>query len=262
MHFLLTALLLCIAPMGAVALDGKFVQGGFAVGQVAPGTEVTMDGEDIPVGEDGTYVVGFHRHAGPEVTLSYTAPNGENSQKTVLIEPREYETQHIKGVKKKHVNPNPEHLKRIRSDSAQINKARSVFEPLGYIRSPFVWPVSDTISGVYGSRRTFNGEERSWHKGVDVAAPTGTPIVAPAPAVVRLALPDSFFNGNLLILDHGHQLFTIYAHLQDMAVKTGDIVHNGQKIGTVGATGRVTGPHLHWGLYWRNIALDPMLLVK
>ncbi|MDE0724133.1 MAG: M23 family metallopeptidase [Alphaproteobacteria bacterium] len=126
----------------------------------------------------------------------------------------------------------------------------------------FIQPVEGyRISGVYGSRRVFNGQERSWHKGTDFAAPTGTSVKAPADAVVTLALADSFFNGNLIVLDHGHQVYTIYAHLDKMDVKKGDLVKQGVKIGEVGSTGRSTGPHLHWGLYWRNMALDPNLLL-
>jgi murein DD-endopeptidase MepM/ murein hydrolase activator NlpD len=116
-------------------------------------------------------------------------------------------------------------------------------------------------TGVYGSRRLYGGEERSWHKGHDFAVPRGTPIHAPADGIVTMAAM-TFFNGNLVIIDHGDRLFTIYAHLSAMDVKPGDKVRRGQLIGKVGTTGRSTGPHLHWGVYWQNMAIDPILLVN
>jgi murein DD-endopeptidase MepM/ murein hydrolase activator NlpD len=130
---------------------------------------------------------------------------------------------------------------------------------LGFLerfRRPSVGP----ITGVYGSARLFDGAERSWHKGVDYAAPTGTPVVAPAAGVVRLAR-STFMSGNLVMLDHGANLTSLYAHLDTMAVKVGQVVQAGDRLGTVGTTGRSSGPHLHWGLYVGPVALDPQFWV-
>jgi len=259
-------LLICVSflPLSAQALEivrGQFTQGGFMVGQVRATDTVSFDGEAVPVGRSGLFVVGFSRHQAQQVHIKVTTQGGDVTEKVVPIAKRSYDVQHIKGVQQKHVDPDPKQLAWIQSDSKKINAAREVFADLPYVKANFAWPVSDTISGVYGSSRTFNGQERSWHKGLDIAAPRGTPIVAPADGVVRLALPKSFFNGNMIVLDHGHQLYTYYAHLDRLDVRTGQVIMAGDVLGTVGATGRATGPHLHWGLYWRKIALDPKLLM-
>jgi murein DD-endopeptidase MepM/ murein hydrolase activator NlpD len=262
MKFLLISLLLGVAPAHAVeVIRGALTQGGFVIARTTPGAQVQFKGDTVPVGKDGVFVIGFDRHEPAEATVTVTLPNGTRSAHSWIVAPRTYQVQHVRGVAPKHVNPDPAQVKRAAEDSRHINAAREVFADLPHLSATFTWPVSATISGVYGSSRTFNGEERSWHKGVDIAAPTGTPIIAPAAGVVRLALADSFFNGNLVILDHGHQFYTFYAHLDRLDVKTGQTVRMGDRLGTVGATGRATGPHLHWGLYWRKVALDPMLLM-
>jgi murein DD-endopeptidase MepM/ murein hydrolase activator NlpD len=264
MRFVLT-LMVSFIPLSASALEvirGVFEQGGFLIARTASHNTVIADGMSIPLGRDGLFVVGFDRLHGPKATVEITNKQGDVATHTWDIAAQTYDVQNVKGVAPKHVNPDPEEMKIITSDSQKINAARDVFEDLPYITSTFSWPVSATISGVYGSRRTFNGEERSWHKGLDIAATKGTPVLAPAAGVVQLALPNSFFNGNMVILDHGHQLYTYYAHLDTLNVKHNQLVKPGDMLGTVGATGRATGPHLHWGLYWRKIALDPMLLMK
>lgn len=250
----------------AISLDGIFKQGGLVIGTLE-GNEtwpVTFDETTLnedQIGKNKTFVFGINRNAKPEGLISYFS-NGEKKSISFIIEPRKYKTQAIKGVAKRKVNPHPQDLKQIKDDKTQILQARSIFTDNLTITGPISWPVSATITGVYGSKRTFNGEERSWHKGLDIAAKTGEEIYAPIKGVVRLALADSFFNGNLIILDHGHQVMTIYAHLNEIYVKNGDKVTPETILGTVGSTGRSTGPHLHWGLYWRNMALDPLLLME
>ncbi|MBI1363188.1 MAG: peptidoglycan DD-metalloendopeptidase family protein [Proteobacteria bacterium] len=240
---------------------GVFRQGGFMVGHTQPTDKVAFNGAPVPVGRSGLFVIGFERHEKAEADVKITHVDGTSESQSWIIEPRTYEVQHVTGVAPKHVNPDPKEMKWIAADTRKIDAARDVFADLPYVKSTFAWPVSATISGVYGSARTFNGEERSWHKGLDIAAPKGAVVHAPADGVVRLALPNSFFNGNMVILDHGHQFYTYYAHLDSIAVKNGQLVRTGDVMGKVGATGRATGPHLHWGVYWRKIALDPMLLM-
>lgn len=260
--FFVVALLLAL-PTHALELSGVYKQGGFVFGKTEPGAKVMVGALAVPVDEKGRFVAGFGRKAAAEVVIKSTVADGTTLQKSMIIEPREYKVQHIKGVKKKHVNPRaPEDLARIKSDTKEIKRARATYAPLEHFDQKFVMPTEGVITGVFGSSRTFNGEERSWHKGLDIANKTGTPIIAPADGVVRLALADSFFNGNLVILDHGHQFMTIYAHMHTMDVKENDVVKQGDSLGTVGSTGRSTGPHLHWGLYWRNMALDPKLLIE
>jgi murein DD-endopeptidase MepM/ murein hydrolase activator NlpD len=178
----------------------------------------------------------------------------------VLVEPRTYKKQVIKGVPQKTVTPNPAQDKQIAKEAAAIKASRTGTSALSGFAGSWKWPVTGPISGVYGSSRTYNGVERNWHKGLDIARPIGTPVNAPADGKVVFAMM-TFLNGNLIVLDHGQQLFTVYAHLNKMAVKVGDSVKQGEHIGDIGTTGRSTGPHLHWGLFWKQEALDPGLLI-
>lgn len=246
----------------SVQVQGVLKQGGAVYGTVNPGDKVRVNGEGVPVGPQGRFVYGIDRYAPMELILTVQRARGQTHSQTLLVEPRTYPTQYVKGVQQKHVTPPAEETARIEQETQQILAARNTFSPSFFLAQGFRWPLENRpTTGVYGSRRFYNGEERSWHKGVDLAAPTGTPVFAPAPGTVVLALPNSFFNGNLLVVDHGHQIFTIYAHLNKMLVKAGDTLATGQTIAEVGTTGRSTGPHLHWGLYWRNMALDPALFI-
>ena len=152
-------------------------------------------------------------------------------------------------------------MKRIEEERRLIRQARDIRTLASDFAGGFIWPVTGPISGVYGSQRVFNGQPRDPHLGVDIAAARGTTVVAAADGTVSLAGPDLFFNGNAMILDHGLGLTTVYAHLDTFAVKQGERVKQGQAIGKVGATGRVTGPHLHWGANWAGVGVDPQLMV-
>lgn len=261
-YLLLPLSIVCISTSSqAIEVHGNLVQGGFVFGQTTPYAKVSIEGESTQSGADGTFTFGLNRNLPEAVTLEITTKDKTEKQ-VLFIKQRTYKTQKINGIPSRKVTPNAEDMKHIQSDSAQIKDARNHFSDLKFIFEKPILPASGPKSGVYGSRRVFNGEERSWHKGMDIAAPTGANVVAPIGGVVRLALPLSFFNGNLIILDHGYNLMTIYAHLNSMNVKTGETVQKGDIIGTVGQTGRATGPHLHWGLYWKNMALDPELWVQ
>ncbi|MCP5405502.1 MAG: M23 family metallopeptidase [Pseudomonadaceae bacterium] len=259
-----TAVLVLLAGMVQAAevytpVRQVLVPGGFVLGRVAPGAVVTLGGVPVEVAEDGTFVAGFDRKAGGKKWLKVCEGKTCRSQGLSLAE-REFKTQVIKGVPAKTVNPDKAQLKRIAADSAAIGAARKQQHRLMGFAQPFMLPVEAPTSGVFGSRRTYNGEERSWHKGHDLAAPKGTPVKAPADAVVVLAR-DTFMNGNLVILDHGYGLTSLYAHLDSMAVQVGDAVRAGDVLGKVGTTGRSTGPHLHWGMNWGTMAIDPWLWV-
>ncbi len=259
-------LFIIIQPAIAISLNGVFKQGGYITGKLENDetTPIKFNGYTInkqQIGVNNTFIFGIDRNTKPEGLITFNK-DGKQQKVSFIIEPRKYKVQAITGIAKRKVNPNHADMKHIKQDKKQILNARGVFDKNNYITSSISWPVSATITGVYGSRRLFNGEERSWHKGVDIAAKEGTEVYAPSNGVVRLALANSFFNGNLVIIDHGQQLMTIYAHLSSMSVKVGDKVTSKTIIGKVGSTGRATGPHLHWGLYWRNMALDPKLLIE
>lgn len=247
----------------AVELRGLFTQGGMATGLVIPGSQVTFAGQPVYVGSDGRFFIGFNRFSPVDALLEIRGGTTTQTQ-GVIIEPRHYDTQTVTGVPAKTVNPNPTEVKRVNQEAAQIKKARTVVSDRAFLaglklRNPV--PHS-RISGVYGSRRVYNGEERSWHKGLDFAAPEGTTIFAPAAGVVRLVMPLSFMNGNTLMIDHGHGVTTIYAHLSKILVTENSKIEVGQPIAAVGSTGRSSGPHLHLGLSWHNIALDPQLFLE
>ena len=241
---------------------GQFTQGGFAVGKATPGSKLMLGDETVKVAPDGTFVLGFERHFPKTAKLVATLPDGSTQTLTHAISKRTYKTQHIKGVPPKTVNPDPAEVTRAQTEAAEIKKARAPFTENLLPMGQFLRPAEGPFSGVYGSRRTYNGEERNWHKGLDIAAPTGTPAYTPADAKVSLVLPNTFFNGNMVVLDHGHQLFSVFCHLSRIDVKNGQNLKAGDLVGAIGATGRATGPHLHWGVYWRNMALDPALFLK
>ena len=258
------AAVLCLLPFGAQAIElkGALMQGGYVYGKAPAGSEVYLEGKRLKTDANGNFFAGLNRHFTTVGELKIKPPKGEAETHTFMVTPQDYPVQHIKGVSNKHVNPDPKQVERSRKEAAAIRKSRSFFteEPAAFKR--FVLPIKGyPVSGVYGSSRTYNGEERSWHKGLDLAAPSGTPIYAPADGIVRAALADTFFNGNIIVVDHGYGLFSIYAHLRHMAVTEGTKIRQGDVLGEVGTTGRSTGPHLHWGLYWHNIALDPKLFL-
>jgi murein DD-endopeptidase MepM/ murein hydrolase activator NlpD len=223
------------------------------------GSRVEVGHVPVPVRPDGTFVAALDRFA-PERVMVKVCVASTCDEHVWKVAERIYKTQSVKGVPPATVNPNPADLRRIDADNAAIKKARSAVSGLEGFLEEFRLPVNGPTSGVYGSRRLYNGEERSWHRGHDLAAPTGTPVYAPASGKVVLAR-DTFMNGNLVIVDHGQGVFTLYAHLDSMAVKVGSPVLAGDKLGEVGTTGRSTGPHLHWGLNVGNVPLDPWLLI-
>ena len=242
---------------------GVFQQGGYIYGKTPPGAEVKLLNTAVKTDKDGYFFAGLHRHFPTKGMLEVKLPDGEVQMHPFKVSKREYPVQHIKGVKRKHVTPDPMQVKRSRAEAAAIRASREPFSQLKAAFGGFELPLADVPkTGVYGSSRTYNGQERSWHKGMDLAAPTGTPVYAPADGKVTAAIEDTFFNGNIMTIDHGYGLFTIYAHLNTMALEKGDKIKQGDKIGTVGATGRATGPHLHWGAYWHNVALDPEIFLR
>jgi murein DD-endopeptidase MepM/ murein hydrolase activator NlpD len=253
------------AVLGAEAselhLEGQLVQGGLVRGQVVSGSVVRLDGRELHVSADGWFVFGFDRDAPDRAELVIRDPDGQEMRRNLEVEPRTYLIQRIDGLAPRQVTPSEQDLARIEADFRLIEEAkRRDTDGVGFIE-PVAWPVLGPISGVYGSQRILNGEPRSPHRGLDVAAPAGTPVGAMASGVVSLAEIDMYYTGGTVMIDHGHGLHSIYVHLQDVLVEPGQPVAQGATLGTVGATGRATGPHLHWGIYWFDRAVDPALLV-
>ena len=211
---------------------------------------------------EGFFVFGFGRDAAGEAVLIITYPGGEEETRRFAIASRQYDIQHIEGLPQKMVTPPPELLARIREEGAIVRAARAFDTAETHLFAPFAWPARGPISGVYGSQRVLNGEPRQPHFGVDIAAPEGTPVRAPAGGEIRLAEVDLYYSGGTVILDHGHGLSSTFLHMSRVDVAVGQRVAQGEVIGAIGATGRVTGAHLDWRMNWFERRLDPALLVE
>jgi murein DD-endopeptidase MepM/ murein hydrolase activator NlpD len=260
-------LLLHASAVGAqrcADLAGDFRQGGLLWGQVTPSAHVALDDASILVLPNGTFVLGLGRDAPKEQVFSVVA-EGQRCTQTVAVAQRQYNIQRVEGVPQKTVTPPNDVLERIARERALVRKAKAQRierpELLEAVRAGLSWPATGRISGVYGSQRFYNGTPGSPHYGVDVAVPTGHPVVAPGPGVITLAEVDLFYSGGTIILDHGYGLSSSFLHLSKLHVEVGQEVQRGDLIGEVGATGRATGPHLDWRMSWLNQRVDPQLLV-
>lgn len=235
-------------------------QGGLLLGRTRPGSRVTLDGRAVSVSPDGRFALGFGREAGPAAELVATAANGQSERRSLTVAKRDWDVQRINGLPGAMVSPDAQQLARINREREKIAAVRKVDSDLPHFAEGFVWPARGRISGVYGSQRILNGEPRAPHLGLDVAAPTGTPCASMGAGRVLLA-EDLYFTGNTVLVDHGHGVVSLYAHLSAMDVRVGEMLGRGQRLGAIGATGRVTGPHLHLGLHWFATALDPQPLL-
>ncbi|GAB1257044.1 M23 family metallopeptidase [Aurantivibrio plasticivorans] len=245
----------------ALELEGDWVQGQMLIGQVTPGSSVSFNKRDVRVDSDGVFVIGLDRDEPASVEVIVTSVDGSSERHSFSVQQREYNIQRVEGVPAKTVNPPAEEIARINRESALTRAARRKDLPRRDFLSEFQWPVLGPISGVYGSQRYYNGEPRRPHYGVDVARPTGTLVVAPAGGIVTMAHENMFFSGGTMILDHGHGISSSFLHLSEILVKEGQEVERGEPIAKIGATGRVTGPHLDWRMNWFTSKIDPQLLV-
>ncbi len=258
----------------AFSIPKSVPQGGLILGSVPPGSAVALlqtpvDGASaerapltpVRVSSNGRFVIGVGRESTGPVVLQITAPNQAARQFSIEVVKREFPREAIEGVPESTVNPPPEIAARIEREQAQVSAARKRDDDRDDFDVKFIWPVTGRISGVYGSQRVYNGTPKSPHSGLDVAAAQGTPIHAPAGGVVTFAEPDLYLTGGTVLIDHGHGVSSNFLHLSRIDVMVGERVEQGQVIGLVGATGRATGPHMHWGMNWLDVRVDPQLLV-
>ncbi|MBN50424.1 MAG: peptidase [Spongiibacteraceae bacterium] len=248
------------AGVEALELRGEMAQGGLLLGKAAPGEQIYFDGKRLRATADGRFVFGFGRDAKPHSTLKICS-GADCTEHPITVRQRQYDVQRVDGVPQNTVTPPPEVLARIRKEGALVSRARAKDSNSLAFSQPFIWPLMGPITGVFGSQRVYNGHPRRPHYGVDVAAATGTPVVAPADATVRLAHPDMYFSGGTLVMDHGFGVSSTFIHLSEVLVEEGQQVRQGQLVGKVGATGRATGPHLDWRMNWFKVRLDPVLHV-
>lgn len=265
MSLVLAALLAAAVPAAAVPvtdqirIEGRAVQGGIVRGRVPAGTiSLQLDGTAVPLASDGRFILGFDRDRGPEARVSARLADGSTVERTVAVEPRGWAIEHVNVTRRPAGLTGEAYRRRREAELARIHAARSARSPSAGWSQTFLWPASGRISGRFGSQRVYRGVPAAYHSGVDVAAGAGAPVVAPADGVVVLAAPPAFsLEGNLVIVDHGMGLNSAFLHLASIEVDEGQRVSRGQRIGTVGATGRATGPHLHWSLSWNGSRLDP-----
>ena len=250
------------ANIDAIAYVGEIQQGGLVVGKTLPNNTVTLNGKSISVSDQGDYTFGFSRDDVTNYKLVITAVNGDRVEKTITPAKREYKIQRIEGIKKSIMQPNPKAVTRSRQDSKQVKAARTIASDLTFFAQGFIAPIEGTITGVYGSQRVYNGVPKNPHFGLDYAGDIGDPVKAPAAGKVLLWVPDMFYSGGTMIIDHGQGVSSTFLHLSNSYVKQGDNVKQGQVVAAVGNSGRVTGPHLDWRINWFGVKIDPALVLK
>ncbi len=246
-------------------LNGNFQQGGLLFGKVHPRYSVTYNNMDIFIDDEGRFVLGLGRDEKKNITLKVS--NGSKSKTYFYsIKKRNYDIQSINGVNNKFIHLTKKNIEKSKLDAQAVLSARDKLSNQSDFFSGFIWPVKGPITGVYGSQRIFNGEPRRPHYGVDIAAPIGSTVIAPASGTVTFARHDLFFSGGTMIIDHGHGLSSTFLHLNDFVATVDQKVSQGESIARVGDTGRVTGPHLDWRMNWTvngiSVRIDPELLVS
>ena len=246
---------------GTTAHNGHITQGGLLTLTLSKGASATLDETPLMISAHGHIALGFHRDDEATQHLIITTSDGTRHHTALTPSARRYKTQSITGLAGKYVTPPQETLARIAADREAVIVARSHQTVQDdFITGGFDWPLIGTITGIYGSQRILNGKPRAPHYGIDIAAPKGAPVTAPADGIITMA-HDLYYTGGTTIIDHGLMISSTLLHLETMAVKEGDKVTRGLVIGTVGSTGRSTGPHLDWRINWGTKRLDPQLAV-
>tara|TARA_Y100001973_G_scaffold35149_1_gene52923 strand:- start:2715 stop:3554 length:840 start_codon:yes stop_codon:yes gene_type:complete len=245
-----------------IQLHGAKTAGGLLIGKTAPSNQVKLNEQTLKVSPEGVVVFGFERDAQGVQKLTIQLADGTQHEQLIELAPREYKIDRVEGVPQRTVTPDPEQVARARKEAAAVWQARLTQTDDLHFLTPVVAPAKGRISGVYGSQRIFNGEPRNPHFGLDVAAPTGTPVKVVWPGEVVFADPDLFYSGGTIIVNHGLGVTTTYIHLSAVDVEVGQQLKQGEVIGAIGATGRATGPHLDWRVNWGNVRLDPALVLE
>jgi murein DD-endopeptidase MepM/ murein hydrolase activator NlpD len=237
-------------------------QGAMVVGKVPAGSKVRYGGRDLRVTPYGSVVFGVGRDEAGPLNVQVQAPNAPARELSIAVTPRDWPVERINGVPPATVNPPKAIAERIEREQARVVAVRARDDARTGFAQTFTWPVQGRISGRFGNQRVYNGTPKSPHSGMDLAAPNGTPVKAPADGMVTFADTGLYLTGGTLVLDHGHGISSNFLHLSRIDAQVGDIVKQGDVIGAVGATGRATGPHLHWGMNWFDTRIDPLLVLE
>jgi murein DD-endopeptidase MepM/ murein hydrolase activator NlpD len=241
---------------GRLAVKGTLEQGSLALGYAEAGATVTVDGQKMRLSPDGVFAFGFSYDQTEPSVVAVTWNDGTVETQSFTPTVRQYEIQRVNGLPQNTVTPPPDVLARIKKEAENIYLARRRDTVGEDFLSGFDWPAAGIESGVFGSQRVDNGVPMTPHFGVDMAAPTGTPIHAPAAGTVTIS-DDYYLDGGFTLIDHGQGVSTCYLHQSKRLTAVGDVVKRGQLIGRIGQTGRATGPHLHWAMNWFEVKLDP-----
>ena len=245
----------------AIEFKGKFTQGNYIIGITDPSAKIIIDKKKVKVSKDGFFVFGLDRDRKFDVTITKDL-NGKKETIVKKILKRKYNIQRINGLPESKVTPPETVYKRIKEENNKIGQARSINSNLPFFKNQFIMPVEGIISGIYGSQRILNGKPKWPHYGIDIAAKKGTMIKSSGSGTVTMAEDDLYYTGGTIIMDHGHGISTIYSHLENVLVSVGDKINQGDIIGTVGSTGRSTGPHLDFRINWFQTRLDPMSVLN
>jgi len=247
--------------LNAIEFKGKFLQGHYIIGITDPSAKIIIDKKKVKVSNNGYFVFGIDRDRKFDLTVTKII-DGKKEKIIKKVLKRKYNIQRIDGLEESKVTPPESVYKRIKEENNRIGEARAINSDLLFFKDQFIMPVEGIISGVYGSQRILNGKPKWPHYGIDIAAKQGTMIKSSGSGVVTMAEDDLYYTGGTIIMDHGHGISTIYSHLETVLVSVGDIINQGDIIGTVGSTGRSTGPHLDFRINWFQTRLDPMSVLN
>ena len=245
----------------AIEFNGKFIQGHFIIGKTEPNSKIIIGKKEVKVSKDGYFVFGIDRDRKFDVLVT-KIKEGKKEKIIKKVFKRKYKIQRIDDLPENKVTPPEEVYKRIKDENYKIGEARAINSNLIFFKNKFIMPVDGIITGVYGSQRILNGKPRWPHYGIDIAAKQGTKIKASGSGIITMAEDDLYYTGGTIIMDHGHGISTIYSHLEKVIVRVGDEINQGDIIGTVGSTGRSTGPHLDFRINWFQTRLDPMTVLN
>ncbi len=255
------------SPLPLVVADPLVVrQGELVRGALPPGSRaLTLDDAPVTLTADGHYMLGIDRDASGDHRLAWVTPDGRSASRPLRISAGTWDIDRLPARlvnQNPNAAPNPFWEKLRKAETDAIKAARAETTPWPFWQAQFQWPAVGRISGVFGSQRIYGERAAAYHAGLDIAAPHGTRVTAPIAGIVRLASDGPFsLEGNIIILDHGQGLHSVFLHLSRIMVKPGEIVAQGQELGRIGTTGRSTGPHLHWGMTWHGVKVDPLPLL-